>query len=299
MVMIIDLARKTRRGSEEARSLQWEKYQSTVTMATAMTDAHRMFLQSIMTHGALKAREVKALYKKCCETFRRPLEHDNLGKFVNEINHHVGPFSMMIQKGVSEEDGVQYYALVNMMESDITRLASDYTETELEFFKKVLDLIVDSDTGVASSTDVLNLTDQLYEEQNRKMRKKEAEDVIRRMVRDRWLNEHQGEISLSVRGILELKPYLTDHYKEDIRHCCLCEQIALKGQLCQSDSCEAKMHYFCANRYFRDKDQPRCPRCKAEWDHMVVSQGANGHSQTEETPASQTQGRKRKVPSRH
>ncbi|KAI8501563.1 Non-structural maintenance of chromosomes element 1 [Branchiostoma belcheri] len=141
-------------------------------MATAMTDAHRMFLQSIMTHGALKAREVKALYKKCCETFNRPVEHENLGKFVNEINHHVGPFSMMIQKGVSEEDGVQYYALVNMMESDITHLASDYTETELEFFKKVLDLIVDSDTGVASSTDVLNLTDLLHEEQNRKMRKK-------------------------------------------------------------------------------------------------------------------------------
>ncbi|MBN3282823.1 NSE1 protein, partial [Polyodon spathula] len=43
---------------------------------------------------------------------------------------------MQIRKGMSEEDGQQYYALVNLVDTEITRMASDYSENELDLFRK-------------------------------------------------------------------------------------------------------------------------------------------------------------------
>lgn len=49
-----------------------------------------------------------------------------------------------------------------------------------------MDLIVLSENGFASSTEVLNLADQL---KPKKMRKREAEQVLQRLVQDKWLSE--------------------------------------------------------------------------------------------------------------
>lgn len=49
-----------------------------------------------------------------------------------------------------------------------------------------LELIIDSDTGFASSTNILNLVDQL---KGKKMRKKEAEHVLHKFVQNKWLME--------------------------------------------------------------------------------------------------------------
>ena len=46
-----------------------------------------------------------------------------------------------------------------------------------------IESIVDSDDGVMSSTDALNLTSQL----EKKMLKKDAEDLISKFERDNWL----------------------------------------------------------------------------------------------------------------
>uniref|UniRef100_A0A4W5NIC9 NSE1 homolog, SMC5-SMC6 complex component n=1 Tax=Hucho hucho TaxID=62062 RepID=A0A4W5NIC9_9TELE len=43
------------------------------------------------------------------------------------------------------------------------RMSTDYADNELELFQKTMDLIVDSDNGSASSTDILNCADSLME----------------------------------------------------------------------------------------------------------------------------------------
>ncbi|ETE56022.1 hypothetical protein L345_18268, partial [Ophiophagus hannah] len=43
---------------------------------------------------------------------------------------------MEIRKGSAEDSGGTYLALVNLAETDITKMASDFSENELELFKK-------------------------------------------------------------------------------------------------------------------------------------------------------------------
>ncbi|XP_039766839.1 non-structural maintenance of chromosomes element 1 homolog isoform X3 [Ornithorhynchus anatinus] len=157
-------------------------------MANNVTDAHRRFLQLLMSHGIMEGSEARKLHRHCCEKHKVYYAHDKLDDFIGIINSLLQPLFMEIRKGMSEEEGKPYYALVNLTETEITKMATDYAENELELFKKTMDLIIISENGFAPSMSILNLSDQL---QTKKMKKKEVEQLLHNFVRDKWLSECQ------------------------------------------------------------------------------------------------------------
>ncbi|KAA0705442.1 Non-structural maintenance of chromosomes element 1 -like protein [Triplophysa tibetana] len=235
-------------------------------MSRPMGDSHRRFLQSMMSNGIIGASQAKALHKHCCETHGAHYAHDRLDEFIDVINTQLQPMFMNIRKGMSEEDGLQYYALVNMAETDVTRMASDYADNELELFRKTMDLIVDSESGSASSTDILNCADSL---QTKKLKKKETEHVLNKFVQDKWLNEKHGEYTLSVRCIIEMEQYMRVIYQDLIKVCHVCHNIALQCQICENPRCGIKMHLPCVARYFKGRSEPHCPACNDFWPHEI------------------------------
>ncbi|XP_069838133.1 non-structural maintenance of chromosomes element 1 homolog isoform X2 [Dendropsophus ebraccatus] len=154
----------------------------------AMTESHQRFLQVLMSHGIMEGSAVRKLHKHCCDVHKVQYMHDKLDDFVGIINKHLQPLFMQIRNGTDENDGRQYYSLVNIAENEVTKMAMDFAEHELELFRKTLDLIIDSDNGFASSTNILNLTDQL---QTKKIKKKEVEQLLQSFVQEKWLIEGQ------------------------------------------------------------------------------------------------------------
>ncbi|KAF7653710.1 hypothetical protein LDENG_00079220 [Lucifuga dentata] len=155
-------------------------------MTRVMGDSHRRFLQTMMLNGIVDEQAAKTLHQHCCETHNAQYTADKLDEFIDTINSKLQPMFMQIRKGMSEDNGQQFYALVNMTETEVTRMSSDYADNELELFKKTMDLIVGSDAGKASSTDILNSADMLS---TKKLKKSEAEHLLNRLVQDQWLNE--------------------------------------------------------------------------------------------------------------
>ncbi|XP_022092099.1 non-structural maintenance of chromosomes element 1 homolog [Acanthaster planci] len=249
-------------------------------------DAHRLALQSFLSRGVMSITEVKELHKTACETFNVHFENtmECLQSFLEKINENISSVGMEIRSKKDEEKGKLMFALVRTTESELGRLSSDYQKNDLELFKKILDLIVESESGSASSTDVLNLTSHLKE----KMSKQEAQKILSRLIKEKWLTESQGEISLSPRSMMELEHYLADVYEEDVRYCHLCKEIALKGELC---SCGLKLHSFCAARLFRGKSDFRCPGCEEVWDYDIPLDERASNSATSKDTVT---GRKRK-----
>nr|XP_033770821.1 non-structural maintenance of chromosomes element 1 homolog isoform X2 [Geotrypetes seraphini] len=233
-------------------------------MGTQMTDSHRRFLQVLMSHGILEGSAVRALHRHCCEEHKVHYSHDKLDDFVSVINVQLQSLFMQIRKGVSEDDGRQYYALVNLAETEITKMASDYAENELELFRKTMDLIIQSDNGFASSTSILNLSDQL---QSKKMKKKEAEQVLQNFVQDKWLSEKDGEYTLSTRCIMEMENYICNTYQDMVNKCNLCGTLTIQGQVC--DTCGIQIHLPCVARYFKGHTEPHCPNCNDFWSHEI------------------------------
>uniref|UniRef100_A0A803T292 Non-structural maintenance of chromosomes element 1 homolog n=1 Tax=Anolis carolinensis TaxID=28377 RepID=A0A803T292_ANOCA len=158
-------------------------------------------------------------------------------------------------------------AQVNLAENGITQLASDYAENELELFKKTMDLILSSENGFASSTAILNLADQV---KPKKMKKVEAEQLLQSLVQSKWLQEKEGEYTLSIRSILELEQYIFRHYPDMAHKCHFCHSLCIQSQICED--CGTAVHLHCLARYFRTQAEPRCPHCKQFWPHRVPAQ---------------------------
>ncbi|XP_069503283.1 non-structural maintenance of chromosomes element 1 homolog isoform X2 [Ambystoma mexicanum] len=189
-------------------------------MAVQMTDSHRRFLQILMSHGIMEGSEARALHRHCCEVHKVHYAHDKLDDFIDVINLQLQPLFMHIRKGMSEDDGRRHYALVNLAETEVTKMASDYAENELELFRKTMDLIIMSDNGLVSSTNVLNLTDEL---QVKKMKKKEAEQVLQSFVQDKWLFERQA---CETCGIQMHLPCVAKYFKGQTEpHCPNCNEF--------------------------------------------------------------------------
>ncbi|XP_068178217.1 non-structural maintenance of chromosomes element 1 homolog isoform X1 [Antennarius striatus] len=239
---------------------------SATNMSRQMTDLHRRFLQTMMSTGVTDERGAMELYKCCCGTSSSPITPDKFNDFIDTINSKLQPLFIQIRKGTSEDDGRQYYALVNMAETDVTRMSSDYADNELELFRKVLDLIVGSENGSASSSDILNSTDSMT---MKKLKKSETQNLLNRLVRDKWLNEEHGEYTLSTRCIIEMEPYIRTMYQDQVKACHICHNTAFQCQICENPTCGIKIHNPCVARIFSGRTEPRCPACDDFWPHEI------------------------------
>jgi hypothetical protein len=125
-----------------------------------MEDSHRVFVQMMMAEQLVTERDAG---KKMAEIFEK-LAVDpprrGLTEFLNVINRSLQTVSMEIGRGASEDDGTIYYAFVNTHEDEHAKLASRYQIKVNDYFKKVLEIIVNSE-GSASSTDLLNASASL------------------------------------------------------------------------------------------------------------------------------------------
>ncbi|XP_069838129.1 non-structural maintenance of chromosomes element 1 homolog isoform X1 [Dendropsophus ebraccatus] len=246
----------------------------------AMTESHQRFLQVLMSHGIMEGSAVRKLHKHCCDVHKVQYMHDKLDDFVGIINKHLQPLFMQIRNGTDENDGRQYYSLVNIAENEVTKMAMDFAEHELELFRKTLDLIIDSDNGFASSTNILNLTDQL---QTKKIKKKEVEQLLQSFVQEKWLIERDGEYSLHTRCIMEMEHYIQSTYQDMVKTCNICHNIAIQGQIC--DNCGIKIHLTCVEKYFRGQDEPRCPHCADAWSHEIPRLSQTDSQTDSQTPS--------------
>ncbi|XP_076441281.1 non-structural maintenance of chromosomes element 1 homolog isoform X3 [Babylonia areolata] len=205
--------------------------------------------------------------------------------FIRTINTEILPFHLEVKKGICEQDSTNYYCLVNNVENNITRLSSDYTANELEFFKKLVEMIVETE-GCVGSRAALNIVERL----DKKMLKQDAEYLLERLCSEQWILQKEGKVSLSVRSILELNQYIQQVYPDSVKVCNICNLIVLKGESCEE--CGVKLHHHCAQRYFSNsRDNPRCPDndCGALWPHPVA-EPSSSHT----VPATQTERPSRK-----
>nr|XP_019573948.1 PREDICTED: non-structural maintenance of chromosomes element 1 homolog isoform X1 [Rhinolophus sinicus]XP_019573949.1 PREDICTED: non-structural maintenance of chromosomes element 1 homolog isoform X1 [Rhinolophus sinicus]XP_019573950.1 PREDICTED: non-structural maintenance of chromosomes element 1 homolog isoform X1 [Rhinolophus sinicus] len=230
----------------------------------SMTDVHRRFLQLLMTHGVLEEWDVKRLQKHCYKVHDCGAPVEKLEDFISNINSVLESLYIEIKKGVTEDDGRPIYALVNLATTPISKMASDFAENELDLFRKALELIVDSETGFASSTNILNLVDQL---KGKKMRKKDAEHVLQKFVQNKWLIEKEGDFTLHSRAILEMEQYIRETHPDAMKVCNICHSLLIQGQSC--DTCGIRMHLPCVAKYFQSSSEPRCPNCNDYWPHEI------------------------------
>ncbi|XP_047469115.1 non-structural maintenance of chromosomes element 1 homolog [Penaeus chinensis] len=191
------------------------------------TNAHRLFLQILTSRRYLLGQEVKSIHEKCCAKFN--VKADNLLEFVKDINAELEQIHLVIRKAIQEDyaSDSQCFVLVNLFDSDATRMNSTFTPEELSLFRKVIEAIIQSEEGSVLITEAINMGFSLKE----RMKIGKSEALIDRLVQDGWLLQHTEEekiLSLSALSTAELQIYLEEHYKDIIFKCFFCKLLTLK-----------------------------------------------------------------------
>lgn len=141
--------------------------------------ATKLMTQHFLECKLATKEQLEVKYKSICNK----LEIDALPveTLVENINNNLSKFSFEIKKTFNPKTGAVSFCLVNSMSDDLTVFATDLTIHEINYFKKVLSLIVSSGTFTCKSSDLLKSTGSLT--------KRDSEALIGIWAQNEWLSE--------------------------------------------------------------------------------------------------------------
>ncbi|KAF9163951.1 hypothetical protein DFQ26_001952 [Actinomortierella ambigua] len=238
--------------------------------ASGFTDTHRLFLQAAISRRHMDEVTARDLYQRVSEYDAGEYE-----EFIGKLNEGLNSVEFEFRRAVDEVTGQPVLSLTNTNGQKIAQVATSYNPTELEFFKHLVDAIVNADDEAfcIGSKAALIESSNLKNKDNKPLTlsKKDAESLLSRFVADQWfLRSSAGAYSLSMRTLLELQTYLKETYPDQIQECTLCMDIITKGQRCQVSACAARLHHHCAQRYFQNRTNKACPTCQSQWTGAML-----------------------------
>ena len=222
-------------------------------------DEHRIFLQGLMCRGILDAKEVNRLLEVALENCKIDIPDQKTEKqklllqIITEINENLGDLDLMIKKGVDEDDGTNYFMLINVSQRGggqggdaLATVQSQFSAVELEYLRLLASRILQNQQKSIKSTPALHLIREVPGNENMRYSMAQGEQMIQMCVDNKWLKiVDTGRVALGVRFIGELEGWIMHTLGEDVDKCKVCRKIVLRGVGC---SCGMEYHRNCANR---------------------------------------------------
>ncbi|CAG7846442.1 SubName: Full=Uncharacterized protein {ECO:0000313/EMBL:CCA66936.1} [Serendipita indica DSM 11827] len=186
--------------------------------------------------------------------------------YIQEINETLVPLSIEFKSRIDEVSGKRIWALVNTVEGEIAKVATEYTPAEIGLYKAVIDHIVlaPRDSFCVGEIACLREASSLKPS----MPKSQAEATLKNFVANGWLYKSpRGRYTLSTRALIELELYLRRTYEDEIFDCAHCKELCTLGIACDShlDECDTYLHRHCYDLLRRTTPRLKCPNCEADW----------------------------------
>ena len=199
-------------------------------------DAHRMFVQAMMSRGIVNGQDISNLFKLCCKKTKIKISNYNQDKkdFLLTINQQLDKLNLKL-KNISDEidpDKKSYLALVNQTdrsndESQLTVKAMvTFAPFEIEYLKVLIDGIMRNPAKQIGLTTALNISRQVNA---KKMDVVGAEMVLQKLVKHKWFIDNQDKLRFHPRFIAEMEPWLTSVYGDQVANCKACRKIVIKS----------------------------------------------------------------------
>ena len=130
-------------------------------MSLKLSDSQQYFLQLMLNKAVIDELNFKNTFcqvmKKFNIAYNEATIKDQYAKFLKEINDVIKTFSLEIRKGVDELTGVTFFCLVRQSDAGgIGNLSSLYNPVELNIYKRILSLIIESDDGYVDYNTLIN-----------------------------------------------------------------------------------------------------------------------------------------------
>lgn len=292
---------------------------------------NRAFLQAMMARGTLTFEEgqhiIAAILNASntnnddeCEA--NQIDQEIFEDYLGAASNAASLFDFEIRSTVHQSTKQRIYALVNTTSDPQTQLATFYNPDELSFIKRVLEAMFDKfntprmEVMAITQMQAIKLarppqnqtqTQARVDDDeggpqtsntDRGLKHSEVEDVMANLVDGGWLEKSPRNFySLTSRGLLELRPWLTETFNDPdaeadewqrIKYCEACKDLLTVGLRCADPDCTFRLHDMCQDAFWRTRSAQTCPKCSKQW----TGQNYVGERAVTETEAYQ-RGRRR------
>ncbi|KAG5438003.1 hypothetical protein PCANB_000350 [Pneumocystis canis] len=258
---------------------------------TKFTDVHRVLLQcfiskkSILQEKAVNLLLIIISIHENSSIDSVSIDKNTLELYISDINNAIIALDLEIQKTIDQSSGIVIWILVNTSPDVFSQLSTNYTSSELEFFKQLLDyILVKSNTcqlEVFAITSIQALTEACLRSVG--LSKISAEASLAAFVEEGWLSKTiygtRVYFTLSPRSLLEFYPIIKmyiddpknefDHESSGItsllKRCKVCHNIVTLGFRCSSMNCPTRFHEYCFKTYMIRQKDKLCPDCGTVW----------------------------------
>ncbi|GAA5976568.1 hypothetical protein JCM11641_001342 [Rhodosporidiobolus odoratus] len=220
-----------------------------------------LFLQVLMNRRTMTFDMAKEVYAKCVELCKVN-EPETIENFVASLEPGLTLCGLDIKTTRDQETGQVMYVLVNTIQDEPAKQATEYGAHDIVFFKAIMDKII---TAPNLSYSILQLDAARLAKPP--ITKSQAIQLIKSFIAKGWLSLHDrtNRLLLSPRSLIELsaKPRETynDHDDDDPHYravvdCSYCLNIVTSGYVCPNEDCGIRLHTYCVARQIEDG---RCP----------------------------------------
>ncbi|CAN4089741.1 unnamed protein product [Withania somnifera] len=231
-----------------------------------LTWRHHTLIQSLLSRGPLKEKDFHSLFTKI--TGKPPGNHQSLfNEYLRKINEELAFVQFELRACRNQYDGNVHYGVVNNVSDEQSKFGTKYSVPQIAFYKGIIEAIVQDAAaqGFISTIDALNIR---LENQHLGISQCLKEKTLEELARDHWLSLNDGKIGLGVRSFLDLRSWFRSN---EVPSCEVCNEAAVKAELCQNEGCNIRIHMYCLRMKFsKSKAEKACPGCGTIWHYNIA-----------------------------
>ncbi|KAH9817163.1 hypothetical protein DFH28DRAFT_890353 [Melampsora americana] len=222
----------------------------------------------------VEARDREPVFETLIRDINTRLEP--LGFRISQIvDGGIGPIDESQRDQVADDSGGGIYpraqgqrwmGLINTKVDNSSKLATELTPAELNFFRRVISRII----RAPNRRYCISLHDAIrVHKKIQGMKKADAQNVLDVLIKKGWLSYVGGIYTLSIRAQLELDPYFEKTFEpEELPPSCLaCRNTVMRGFQCATGACGGALHVQCEEVWKRTHS--KCSECKANWTSKI------------------------------
>lgn len=220
-------------------------------------DAERSFVQLMLSECLMTREKVDRELIRLSNTYKlnRPLHLEDAR---SRMNKRLLPLDLELQSRISENDGIEYWSIINTRDDEISKKLSHLPSKSIRYFRSVLRELL-SHGGRLPYSKAVQIRSKLGN--SVVLSDSDARSILSRFTREGWISHDPIDeeiLCIGVRSHMELKQYFENLNDAAIASTCyLCQELCIRGLMCSqpngNQECEnSRIHIHCANRMFPD-----------------------------------------------
>lgn len=188
-----------------------------MTRSAARAKNLQSVIQFMISHGCVNHAQFNKVASKILSPSDDGATEEEISKLFHDTNKLLIPYNMMIRSATDNltQPKENYYVLISTVDNDITHAATRYHPKQVEFFKHLLQSIVNEPASIIPYTGVRSCAEKAQlPSSTTKYRsiKHECETLFREWTTKKWfkiIEENKKEfVALGVRSMAELDVFI-------------------------------------------------------------------------------------------